>query len=181
MRLGRYPLCVAITMGLVAAFARMASATTPLEIWVDPDGSAYLYNTTARPFSFDAYQIFSETDRLDPAGWKSIADYVAGGQIADVTAALGPGGLTFLEANPGPGHLAEVNLGGVATLQPGAKFAIGKPFKDLWNPDATADFVYYGRPESETAWGAIVVVPEPSTFRLAALAGLGLLAVRLRR
>jgi hypothetical protein len=182
MSLIRSLFCAAVTLGLLAAFAAVASAS-PLMIWIDVDGTAYLYNTTSSPISFDGYQIASETHRLDPAGWKSIADYVAGGQITDVIAALGAGGLAFGEANPGPGNLAELNLGGVGTLRPGAKFAIGKPFLDWQNPDATGDFFYKlsGRPNDPIMYAlAGDIVPEPSTFLLAALAGLALLAFRAR-
>ncbi len=178
MRLVRRLFFAAGIVGLVAMFAGLASAISPLALWVDPDGTTYLWNTADAAISFEGYQITSETNRLDPAGWKSIADYVAGGQITDVIAALGPGALTFGEANPGPGNLAEPNLGGVGTLQPRAKFAIGKPFLDWQNPDASADF-FYKQPGTESPPGDIVGgVPEPSTWLLATLAGLALLAVR---
>ncbi|MFO0897604.1 MAG: PEP-CTERM sorting domain-containing protein [Pirellulales bacterium] len=153
--------------------------SSPLQIWVDFDGSAYLQNTTSAPISFDGYQIASETNRLNPAGWKSIADYVAGGQITDVLSQLGAGGLTFGEANPGPGNLAELNLGGAGTLQSGAKFYIGKPFLDRFELDATADFYYKLNTSPLSIPGDIgPTIPEPSTLLLAALAGLGLLATR---
>src|SRR5690242_18660159 len=97
---------LAATIAMSAGETALASA---LQIWVDPDGSAYLQNTTALPISFDRYQIASETNRLDPAGWKSIADYVAAGQQSEVIGALGAGALTFGEANPGAGNLAELN------------------------------------------------------------------------
>ncbi len=183
MRLVRNLLCAAVWWGLIAAFAGVASAATPLVIWVEVDGSAYLRNTTAAPISFDGYQITSETNRLDPAGWKSIADYVAGGQFTDVIAALGPGGLTFGEANPGPGNLAELNLGGAGTLQPGAQFAIGKPFLDRGyvSVDATADFYYIVAGTSAARPGDIISPdPEPSTWLLAILAALGIVATRRR-
>ncbi|MFO0898920.1 MAG: PEP-CTERM sorting domain-containing protein [Pirellulales bacterium] len=158
--------------------ARGTAAASDLQIWVDPDGSAYLQNTTGGPISFDGYQIASETNRLDPVGWKSIADYVAGGEIAEVIAALGPGGLTFGEANPGPGNLAELNLGGAGTLLGGAKFYIGKPFLDGQRGTVGADGFFY-KLGGSSQFGDIV--PEPSTFVLAALAGAGLLGVRAMR
>ncbi|MFO0897856.1 MAG: PEP-CTERM sorting domain-containing protein [Pirellulales bacterium] len=183
MRLARILFCAAGAVSLIAAFAELASAATPLVIWVEVDGSAYLRNTTSAPISFDGYQIASETHRLDPAGWKSIADYVAGGQIAEVIAALGPGGLTFGEANPGPGNLAELNLGGVGTLQPGAQFGIGKPFLDRGyvSVDVTADFFYkIGGVQNATPGDIISPDPEPSTWLLATLAALGVVATRRR-
>ena len=115
----RQHLLVLLCGWALASMASPAVAMTDLGLFVDVDGTVYLYNSTASPLSFDGYQIVSETKNLDPVGWKSISDYVAGGQITDVIAALGPGGLTFGEANPSDGNLAELNLGGAATLQPG--------------------------------------------------------------
>jgi hypothetical protein len=181
MRLVRNLFCAAVAVGLLTAFAGAANAS-PLEIWVDVDGSAYLHNTTAAPISFDGYQLTSETNRLEPAGWKSIADYVAGGQITDVIAALGPGGLTFGEANPGPGNLAELNLGGVGTLQPHAKFAIGKPFLGPGNFHETESFFYILGGTSSARPGDIngPVTPEPSTWLLATLAAVCVVVMRRR-
>ncbi|MFO0897403.1 MAG: PEP-CTERM sorting domain-containing protein [Pirellulales bacterium] len=174
-----------ISRALLAAAIAMSVGETALasalQIWVDPDGSAYLQNTTALPISFDRYQITSETNRLDPAGWNSVADYVAAGQQSEVIGALGAGALTFGEANPNVGNLAELNLGGVATLQAGAKFAIGKPFLDLNDPDSTADFYFHGPGWDDLGADIVGGVPEPSSFLLAGLAGLGLLAFRRSR
>ncbi|MFO0896417.1 MAG: PEP-CTERM sorting domain-containing protein [Pirellulales bacterium] len=172
--------CAAVALGLLS-LAGVASAATPLRIWVDVDGSAFLENTTDAAISFDGYQIASETNRLDPAGWKSISDYVAGGAITDVIAALGPGGLTFGEANPGAGNLAELNLGGVGTLQGHAKFAIGKPFLDKAQNDATADFFYKVGGQQNSTPGDITNVPEPSTFVLGGLGLVGLVGLIRRR
>lgn len=173
--------CAAVALGLLTAFAGSAGAITPLQIWVDADGSAYLNNTTDKAISFDGYQIASESNRLDPAGWNSIADHVAGGDIAGVIGALGAGGLTFGEANPSAGNLAELNLGGAGTLQPGAKFAIGKPFLDKANNDATADFFYKLNTSPSSVAGDIVNVPEPSTFVLGGLGLVGLVGLIRRR
>ncbi len=172
----------ALLAAVIAMSARGTAAASDLQIWVDIDGSTYLQNTTAGPLSFDGYQIASESNRLNPAGWKSIADYVAGGEIAEVIAALGPGGLTFGEANPSPANLAELNLGGAGTLQGGAKFYIGKPFV----PGSSAcygdfDFFYKLNTSPNSIPGnPAFCIPEPSTFLLAALAGTGLLAFRRR-
>ena len=167
---------------ILAVFSALLLGTesakaTPLALLVDPDGSTYLYNTTPNPISFDGYQLASETLRLDPVGWKSIADYVAGGQITDVIAALGAGGLAFGEANPGPGNLAELNLGGAGILQGGAKFYIGKPFLDSY-PNAYVDFFYKIAGDPSSITGDFVEIPEPSSWLLASMAGLGLLAAR---
>ena len=166
---------------VVAGVGRECFAVTPLALWIDPDGTTYLYNTTDAPISFDGYQIASETNRLDPVGWKSIADYVAGGQISEVLSQLGAGALTFGEANPGPGNLAELNLGGAGTLQAGQKFYLGKPFGD---GGYFVDFFFKsgtgpdGPPQNPIF---IPRIPEPTTFVLAALAGPGLLAVARRK
>ncbi|MFO0900711.1 MAG: hypothetical protein U0836_25055 [Pirellulales bacterium] len=180
----RDSLRAAATLGLLSAFASVASATTPLEIWVDPDGSSYLYNSTSSPISFDGYRIASETNRLDPVGWKSISDYVAGGQVGDVAAViagLGPGALSFGEASPGPGNLAELNLGSVGTLQGGAKFYIGKPFLDRQSPDSTADFSYMPPSVQNSQRGDIGGgVPEPSNWLLATLAAVCVVVMRRR-
>jgi hypothetical protein len=175
---------LAVVFLAVAASPVVANAQPfhmPLEIWIDSDWTAFLYNTTGAPISFDGYQIATEDGKLDPAGWKSISDYVADGAITDVIAALGPGGLTFGEANPGPGNLAELNLGGVGTLQGGAKFSIGKPFGD--GGYLVSFFYKIGGSPSGTPGDTFFVpprIPEPSTFLLAALAGLGLMAFRRR-
>ena len=166
---------------LSSALSHSANADPQgLSVWVEADGSSFLWNPTDLPITFDGYQLASEAGALDPVGWKSIADYVAGGQLADVPGNLGSGGLTFGEANPGPGNLAELNLGGAGTIQPHAKFAIGKPFATL--PPSADWFYKVPGPPSEPV-GEIVYAPdtpEPSTFLLATLAGLGLLAFRRR-
>ncbi|MFO0896072.1 MAG: PEP-CTERM sorting domain-containing protein [Pirellulales bacterium] len=166
---------------VLAGVGRECVAVTPLALWIDPDGTTYLYNTTDAPISFDGYQIASETNRLDPVGWKSIADYVAAGQISEVIAALGAGGLTFGEANPGAGNIAELNLGGVGTLQPHAKFSIGKPFLDTAVcTDGTADFFYKvgGSPNGGVAGDSFVNCPEPGSWLLVTLGGFGVLILR---
>jgi hypothetical protein len=165
---------------LAIGLTKPASAVTPLSLWQDPDGTVYLYNTTGTPISFDGYQIASESNLLDPAGWKSIADYVAGGQFSEVIAALGAGGLTFGEANPSAGNLAELNLGGVGTLQAGAKFAIGKPLL-AGTSICEIEFFYKVGGQTNSTPGDPFCIPEPSAFLLAALAGLGLLALRQHR
>ncbi len=171
-------------MLLVAAICacpvEAAKAGAPLTLWIDPDGTTYIQNTTGSAISFDGYQIASETNGLDPVHWKSISDQVAANPL-DVIGLLGAGALTFGEANPGAGNLAELNLGGVGTLQGGGKFAIGKPFGF---GGFAVEFFYKVGGTSGGA-GDIVFVPpltgaEPSTFVLAALAGACLVAVRVR-
>ncbi len=90
------------------------------------------------------------------------------------------GGLTFGEPNPNASNLAELNVSGAGALANGAKFALGKPFKSLLIA-ATSDWFYWSHPaDGGDGKSVIIVCPEPSTYLLATLAGLGLLAVRRR-
>jgi hypothetical protein len=153
-----------------------------LVLGYDPDLTAYLHNNTSSPFSFDGYQITSETKQLDPVGWKSIQDQVS---IPESIAWLidngGVGIITFGEANPSPSVLAELNIASAATLQPDTKLYLGKPFGSggYW-----VDFAYHaaggGPSTSEPQRLYINPVPEPSTWLLAGLGGLGLMALRRR-
>jgi hypothetical protein len=156
------------------------AAPKDMTLWIDVDGTAYLRNNRPIPLTLDGYQITSEAAALDPVGWNSISDQAAANPL-DVIALLGAGALTFGEANPNSGNLSELNLGGAATLEAGATFAIGKPFLDHRTPDDTAMFIFkspmYG---SALGIGDIIYAPEPSASLLAALAGVGLLAVRRR-
>lgn len=115
-RVGRNLLRVAVALGLLTTLAGSANAhPCDLQLWVDIDGTAYLVNTTDAPVSFDGYQIASEGQNLNPASWDSISDRVPE-RIIELIGTLGAGALTFGEANPGSTNLAELNLGGVATL-----------------------------------------------------------------
>ncbi len=168
-------------LAVLLFLAARVSLASDMQLWFDPDGTTYLQNTTANPISFDGYQISSETLALDPAGWDSISDRVPA-RINDLILQLGAGALTFGEANPGTGNLAEVNLGGAGTLAAGAKFSLGKPFKAGVDPMAQDFFYKLAVPPGPN--GPIVllgaIVPEPSTCVLAALAGLGLVTFRVR-
>lgn len=171
-----------LAAAMCACFGEAAKAGAPLTLWIDPDGTSYIQNTTASAISFDGYQIASETNDLDPARWNSISDQAAANPL-DVIAQLGAGALGFGEANPGAGNLAELNVAGIATLQGGAKFAIGKPFGF---GGFTVEFFSKVAGSVNGGVSDIVIVPpltgpEPSTFVLAALAGACLVAVRVRR
>ncbi len=177
--LGGHVRRAAIALGLLASLAGSANAhPCDLQLWVDVDGTAYLVNTTDGPVSFDGYQIASEGQNLDPAGWDSISDRIPE-RITELIGALGAGTLTFGEANPGDANLAELNLGGVATLAAHARFSLGKPFKTF--SVSGADAFFWSGPGSGGGVGGTVCIPEPSTWLLAALAGLGHLAFRRRR
>ncbi len=161
---------------ILAGVGPAALAQTPLAVWVDVDGTAYLWNTTDAPISFDGIQFDSETNRLNPAEWRSIADQANEDRMLVINA-LGAGALTFVEVTPASGALSELSFGGGAILQPHARFAIGRPFLDGANQEATSDF-FYKLAGDNTPWQGDIWVPEPSTFLLAALAGMGLLAFR---
>ncbi len=152
-----------------------------LGLWVDVDGTTYLHNSTGGPLSFDGYQITSDLGTLNPAGWDSISDRIPG-RISELIEALGAGALTFGEANPNANNLAELNLGGAATLAAGAKFSIGKPFGPSYDPTLRG---YYKLNSSPTpvpfdCLPYLTCLPEPSTGALA-LCGCGAMLLLRRR
>lgn len=151
-----------------------------LRLLVDADGSAWLENPGSSPVAFDGYQLGSKSGDLDPTGWMSIADYVAGGHADQIEDLLGSWGLGFHETSAKPRALTELSLNGLGMLQPGARLALGKPFPAGGSPDADT-FYYRLLGDAHSQRGTIESVPEPSSFLLAALAGVGLLAFRGRR
>ncbi|MFO0899881.1 MAG: PEP-CTERM sorting domain-containing protein [Pirellulales bacterium] len=168
----------ALLAAAIAVCGQQASfAQTPLAIWPDVDGTAYLWNTTDAPITFDGLRLVSD-GRLDPAGWNSISDQVAG-DPQHVFAKLGADAAAFEENAHTANTLSELTIAGGATLQPHRYFAIGRPFLDGANTEATSDF-FYSLAGDPTYWWGDIWVPEPSTFLLAALAGTGLLAFRRR-
>jgi hypothetical protein len=175
---------LAVAVGLLAGCAVSAYAANELEILVDPDGTTYLHNTTGGPVSFDGYQIVSHSkNQLDVAGWDSISDRVPA-RLAELFAQLGTGAVTFGEAAPTEAQLAELNLPGVGTLEGGAKFNLGKPFKTYQNDQqlkAEYDFFFSLGPSAPNNEGEISLIPEPSTFVLGGLGLVGLLGLIRRR
>lgn len=56
----------------IGQLANAQIASTPLELWVDPDGITDLHGTTEEPLSFDSCRIESEANRLDHENWNNI-------------------------------------------------------------------------------------------------------------
>lgn len=108
----------------------------------------------------------------------SISDQLAG-DPQNVFAKLGADAAAFEENAHTANTLSELTIAGGATLQPHRYFAIGRPLLDGANPEAVADFFYSLAGDPTERWGDIWI-PEPSSFLLAALAGVGLLAFRRR-
>ncbi len=176
----RHLIRAAAAFGLVAALSGTANAApNDLHLWVDVDGTAYLLNTTDSPVSFDGYQLVSEAGLLDPIGWDSISDRIPA-RINELITELGAGSLTFGEANPTAFSLAELNLGGVATLPAHGKFSLGKPFRSFFDVCSHEGF-FWSAPGTGSQQPSGPICPEPSTWLLAALAALGGVALRRRK
>ncbi len=114
-----------------------------LVVLYDPaDGSAHLANLGPDTITLDAYQLESAAGKLDPQGWRSIADWVAQGPeaLASALAVLGPGGdaaaTGWEEAGVYPTFLGEFNFAGAAELSPSESLSLGKPVA----PGAEHDF-----------------------------------------
>lgn len=182
---------------IVVAWAILLSAgptEAALVVLVEPDLQAYLFNPDEAPLAFDGYHLSSSSNALDPGGWKSISDYSLAFESQDVVDSLGLGALTFGETKPSTFSLAELNLGSFGVMQPGDRFAIGRPFAGTFEslaarvgtePGVVDDprhiQLTYHQPTTVPALaGDIIAVPEPSISLLAALAGIGLLAFRRR-
>lgn len=165
-----------------------------LRLLVEPDLSVYLFNAGSEPLAFDGYHLQSSKSLLDPAAWQSISDYTLDFQSESVVGALGLGALTFGETKPSRTSLAELNLGSYGVLQPGERFALGKPILGTFegiaarvgttpgvadDPAYQFSFHWPGIVESQT--GDIVAVPEPVGVWLAAVSLIWLCVGRLRR
>lgn len=199
-------------LALVLGLALTASAQTPtLELYIKPDGSAELRNTSATDsVTFGGYSINCESegclklgdlvaDPDDPS--VMIPDY-SGGQskfygiealkLADdaaLVALLGRGARSFVTANPTSTGIAEIATGN-AVLRAGSVVPLGditdKTVAELRGllQEGKLQFsgLVGGAPVSSTDGSAkVTVVPEPSTFALAGLALAGLAAVARRR
>ncbi|MFO0898754.1 MAG: PEP-CTERM sorting domain-containing protein [Pirellulales bacterium] len=169
-------------MLLVLLAGTPAQAASELVLWQDADGTVYLSNTTNAPLSFTGYGIVSPDGDLDPAAWRSIADWTASdpSAVIDTLGGKAPG---FVELVASGSLVSEANPIGAATLQPPfGKVSIGRPFKDILGFYNFANTAYYTVPgSSDHLIMDYARLPEPSTWLLAALAALGGAAFRKRR
>ncbi len=113
-------------------------ARAELQLLARQDGTIYIANPGTVPFRFDGYQFSSASGILDPAGWVSLAQSFAEDPAA-TSAALGVHGM-FTAGNPSQNSLAEISGGVGATLQPGARWSIGKPFGEAPAGSSVFDF-----------------------------------------
>jgi hypothetical protein len=168
-----------LASSVTPAWATTWGDVPPVAILVDPDGSAYLWNKSTDPVSFEAFSIQSPDKNLDVDAWKSFSEFDDGA----LEAALGAGALAFEDNSLDQALVSQKNdVGAQAILPAGAKFSLGKPFATL--PPLPTDRATVYPDLSDVLNGArtvdIVYTPEPSTLLLAALAGLGLVAMRVR-
>lgn len=150
-------------------------AASGLALLIAADGTAQLANLGPDTVTFDAYQIESQAGKLDPAGWRSIADWSASGPQghADALAVLGPGDDSaasgWLEAGLYANFLGEFNVAGAAVLSPNEVVPLGKPL--LSNSPADFQLTYHAIGPSEGIFSAPVIDQPPLTFSLVDSAG----------
>jgi hypothetical protein len=165
----------------MASFGTVASASD-IDLWVDADLTAYLRNNTDQDISFDGYQIISENEDLNVAGWDSLSDRQTSGRLQELSDALGFGALGFGEMSPTSAQVAEANISGVAVLKAGAMFSLGKPFLSCPGPDDGFFMKIAGLPTSQLQNEIVAVcIPEPSAWLLAALGATSCLAAHRSR
>ena len=169
---------VCVLILVAGAFTSQAGAVIlpdpSLTLLIDVNtGDTWLKNTSAGPFNFDGYEIWSAGGLLAPASWQSIADSVVS-QPVNVMAALGTGALSFGEITASTSLLAEFTLSGQATLQAGATWYIGQPAQQASLADLS---FFYSIPTSSgnKYEGGIEIIPEPATLGLVLIGGLALL------
>jgi hypothetical protein len=159
----------------VAAFCPATYANS-IQIWVDADHSTYLYNATLASIALTGYGIESP-EKLAPSDWRSIADWTAEESSA-VLAALGPNALGFQEITATDFSIAEANAVGSAIIHPGEKLSIGRLYPNFGEIFASSG--YYTVAGSDEKLPMQHSMPEPSTWLLAVLAGVGVFVFRRR-
>jgi hypothetical protein len=132
-----------------------------------PSYETFMTNLGDSPIRVDGYFISSPSGSLSPSGWKRLSS--SGPEIVE---ALGQGADQFFSVPATATELAELNLAGSATWQPGQSWSIGFPFNsdvvgfadavfEIASPDGlllTSGTVVSSH---ERALAALVV-PEPS-------------------
>lgn len=163
---------ILLTLALIFFWAPCASAQLADFCWaIDAGAELSLENRGSGPGSFDGYTISCEAGCLDVDGWRSIGDAVAADAL-EVIAALGSGALSFGEANPSANALSELNISGVATLQPGASWSFGTPFAGTlsqlqqWTDSGA---IRYSLSDSGVVHRPLCTIPEPSSLLLIVL------------
>jgi hypothetical protein len=119
-----------------------------------PSYETFMINLGDSPIRIDAYFISSPFGSLSPSGWNQLSS--SGPEIVE---ALGPGADQFFAVSATANGLAELNLAGSATWQPGQSWSIGFPF----NSDVVgfADAVFeISSPDGLLLTGG-TVVPSP--------------------
>jgi len=162
-------------------------------LWIDPDGSTYIKNLSAtKTFKVDGYTLLSEAldlityDYDGTKGWRAFEDIL--GQFPDefrpMLDQLGPAAATMGAISPAQGHLHESTLNPAGLeFSPGERWFLGKPFTT--NPFGTgglplSNYQFRYKTIDSLSQVAGVIVPEPSTWLLATLAGVCLLGFRRR-
>jgi hypothetical protein len=172
---------LAVTVGLLAGCAGSALATIELTIYVNPDKTAYIKNDGDEVAKWDGYEVNSENNGLDPAGWFSFGDWVAAEPLA-VIAKYGAGALGMGEVpNISEGLLAELHGVGSVDLQPGDQINLGMPFKDPFGTSFDATWRFHTLAAVNPVPGEIVKIPEPSSLILGGLGLVGLIGLARRR
>jgi hypothetical protein len=189
----RSPLFARALLGVLIAFATQtafAQNSYPdfALVVLPPTHEAFLVNLGSTPIRVDGYGLASKSGSLTQTGWAPLE--FAGPEIVS---ALGPGADGFVRANPTQTHLTELNLFSSATWHPGQWWSIGYPFNTS-SPNFSFDVEFrFASPDglvltggtivppSQLALAAFVLVPEPTSLPLLAIAAIGPITWRRAR